>query len=706
MRRPLIILTMLILAACGGSDDAPGVVTPPPGGGTSATAPGITTQPVAQTVIAPAAASFSVTASGTAPLTYQWRSSANGTDWTAIAGATSASYDTGATDAGMNGRYYSVVVSNAAGSVASASAQLTVQIPPPGPGGEFPHAANPLAVTATRAAEAVSSFYISSSPDTTVRVPDGASNLAVDDGVAVSLGFPGNTFLEDQYLAVTPVTLTGPDSAHPLPFLSVTGAFHLDPADTDLPELETNNLVRVTFVLTQEARDALGNNQLVIFSAQADGSQLHLVPVFSEGGAWSTLTLATGVGHLGIFGLATISSEQAAALAVAWPADGELQLESAMAPASYKLREAALAGQSTAQAPARMRPMAAPGVHAATSDWATELTASLDAYYNDVVAPAIATADASGADLAQFHDAIQKIFHWERQRQLFGVEDERDGLVSQKVHDYLLRGVDKAMQDCSANHNAAAFAQALGFLRQTALMGIDTPVTLEQIENACGRSTYDVAVEFNQVHVHDYDEAWNAGSGSGFTRQTRDTTRIGGKVHMTQSAPELSSLSIEQTYSSETTCEAGAFPCAGGKTTITGNDNDPTITWCGTGFYASYRVERWNLDARGHYGTPRLALSFQNPFGCGGNGTGSSFNVATGKMTKTIRDQNGNSTQSTTNASDHVDTTLWSGAANLGTSSRIARASAPIQAQFVVPGATQRWTTSLTFKVTEIPAGN
>src|SRR2546422_2254966 len=54
--------------------------------------PSITTQPTSQTVTAGQSATFSVAASGTAPLSYQWRK--NGT---AISGATSASYTTPAT---------------------------------------------------------------------------------------------------------------------------------------------------------------------------------------------------------------------------------------------------------------------------------------------------------------------------------------------------------------------------------------------------------------------------------------------------------------------------------------------------------------------------------------------------------------------------------------------------------------------------------
>ncbi len=85
------------------------------------TAPAITTQPQNVSVAAGQTATFSVAATGTAPLSYQWRR--NGTD---IAGATSASYTTPATTLADNGAQFSVVVSNSVNSVTSTAATLTV----------------------------------------------------------------------------------------------------------------------------------------------------------------------------------------------------------------------------------------------------------------------------------------------------------------------------------------------------------------------------------------------------------------------------------------------------------------------------------------------------------------------------------------------------------------------------------------------------
>jgi chitodextrinase len=90
-------------------------------GGSSITPPAITAQPANVTVTAGQSATFSVTATGTAPLAYQWQK--NGTN---ITGATSSSYTTPATTNADNSSIFRVVVSNAGGSVTSNAATLTV----------------------------------------------------------------------------------------------------------------------------------------------------------------------------------------------------------------------------------------------------------------------------------------------------------------------------------------------------------------------------------------------------------------------------------------------------------------------------------------------------------------------------------------------------------------------------------------------------
>jgi len=96
-------------------------------GGTPQTAPSITTDPADATVLIGQNAGFSVNASGTPPLHYQWLFEGN-----PIAGANSILY-TVANAQTTNAGGYSVVITNSAGSVTSSVATLTI-IPVPATG--------------------------------------------------------------------------------------------------------------------------------------------------------------------------------------------------------------------------------------------------------------------------------------------------------------------------------------------------------------------------------------------------------------------------------------------------------------------------------------------------------------------------------------------------------------------------------------------
>src|SRR5256714_1549714 len=109
----LVFAIGIVSAGCGGyvsaTNPAPPVV------------PSISTQPASQTVTAGQTATFTVVATGTAPLSYQWRKSG-----TAISGATAPTYTTPATTSADSGAQFTVVVTNTAGSVTSNAATLTV----------------------------------------------------------------------------------------------------------------------------------------------------------------------------------------------------------------------------------------------------------------------------------------------------------------------------------------------------------------------------------------------------------------------------------------------------------------------------------------------------------------------------------------------------------------------------------------------------
>ena len=88
------------------------------------TAPVITVHPANRAVCEGGSATFSVTAAGTAPLSYKWRK--NGS---VIPGATSASYTINPVSS-SDGGSYDCVVSNGCGSATSNAATLTVNTPP------------------------------------------------------------------------------------------------------------------------------------------------------------------------------------------------------------------------------------------------------------------------------------------------------------------------------------------------------------------------------------------------------------------------------------------------------------------------------------------------------------------------------------------------------------------------------------------------
>ena len=88
---------------------------------TGSTAPVITTQPASQSVTSGQTATFSVAATGTSPMTYQWLKNA-----ATIGGATSSSYTTPAETTADNNAQFTVKVTNSAGSATSNAAVLTV----------------------------------------------------------------------------------------------------------------------------------------------------------------------------------------------------------------------------------------------------------------------------------------------------------------------------------------------------------------------------------------------------------------------------------------------------------------------------------------------------------------------------------------------------------------------------------------------------
>jgi hypothetical protein len=171
---------------------------------TGVTAPSITTQPQSTSVATGQQATFSVVASGSAPLSYQWKKG-TGT----ISGATSSSYTTPATALADNGAQFTVVVGNSAGNATSSAAVLTVHdVQPVKNGSRYLSGSILSAITPTVATSLKAVFA------------QGKLNGLKDDvffkvGDSISAG-PQDYLYQFTYPAYDPATMYGWDDAHDL----------------------------------------------------------------------------------------------------------------------------------------------------------------------------------------------------------------------------------------------------------------------------------------------------------------------------------------------------------------------------------------------------------------------------------------------------------------------------------------------------------
>jgi formylglycine-generating enzyme required for sulfatase activity len=188
--------------------------------------PGITVQPVAATANQGASASFSVTATGT-NLSYQWKR--NGADLAGETGDTLVLDNLQGTQTG----FYTVVVSNAIGSVTGDDALLTVVIPPA-------ITAQPAAATANQGASA--SFSVTATgTNLSYQWKRNGADLAGEAGVMLSLNNLQGTQAGSYTVAVSNSAGSVTSNAAVLTVLGIT---------SDLDRLILNVGAAMSYVVT------------------------------------------------------------------------------------------------------------------------------------------------------------------------------------------------------------------------------------------------------------------------------------------------------------------------------------------------------------------------------------------------------------------------------------------------------------------------
>lgn len=158
--------------------------------------PTIAAQPAGQSVNVGSTATFSVTPGGSPAFSYQWQSSPDGTAWSAIGGATGASYTTPATIIGDHGMRFRCVVANVIGSATSDPALLSVFAVPTAPTITI----EPVPRSVTTGATAAFSVTAIGSPTLTYQwqsSPDGTAWRGIGGATASNYTTPATTLADN-----------------------------------------------------------------------------------------------------------------------------------------------------------------------------------------------------------------------------------------------------------------------------------------------------------------------------------------------------------------------------------------------------------------------------------------------------------------------------------------------------------------------------
>lgn len=188
-------------------------------GTATSAAPSITSQPASETISVGFTARFTVAATGSAPLTYQW--SKNGAT---ISGATSSTYTTPAETTGDNNANFTVAVSNVAGTAKSNAAILTVN-------------ASTLLLNSSSSSLNFGNVNVSSSSAKNIRLTNaGNSSVAISNVTVSGAGFNATGVSSGVILSpgqgATLTATFAPSAAG-----SVTGSVSVSSNATNSPEI-------------------------------------------------------------------------------------------------------------------------------------------------------------------------------------------------------------------------------------------------------------------------------------------------------------------------------------------------------------------------------------------------------------------------------------------------------------------------------------
>jgi hypothetical protein len=239
---------------------------------TSSTAPSISSQPASTTVAVGQTASFSVTATGTATLSYQWQK--NGA---AISGATSSGYTTPATTSADNGALFGVVISDSVGKVTSSSATLTVNSAPS-------ISSQPVSKTVTAAQTAT--FEVKAAGSAPLSYRWRKNGTPISGATSASYTTPAETTADNgaQFtVVVSNTTGSVTSSAATLTVNASTRVLNVNPTSLSFGSIDTGATSTVAVTLTNS-----GNSNVTISGISASGAG------FSAGNVSSGTVLAPG----------------------------------------------------------------------------------------------------------------------------------------------------------------------------------------------------------------------------------------------------------------------------------------------------------------------------------------------------------------------------------------------------------------------------